>query len=688
MATKKKQSGIIPLTFLKDKKLVSSPKYSEKGVEFVLKKYKDSKQQKKVYLSDVFTAIPPGVLYKEETGMGATSLELSAPRHSIIVEPIKITASSKAHSVGALYVGSKTKYHSSKSVSVKTIQAYANNTTIPYKKIVVVADSLPKVIKALGPTVFQDYFLLIDEIDSFQLDSTFRKSMELAIDFYKKFDKTKRALLSATMIEFSDPDLKAEPLTTVKYDQPYKRNINLIVTDVKNLPGVVIDHITGLLTDNPKDKVFVAFNSVSGCLNMAEHLVKEGLLKDSEVKILCSSASAAKADKYFHELDSENLPARVNFFTSAYFTGYDLQERYHLVSVSSNLLKMHSLSDKKLKQIEGRCRPKVLSETIIHDIAISGSKDEDVAEQELIEAGKDQAAAMNCTRNHYKKSVVLKMILSDFTSRMVKFLEEKTFMYARENSEGEFVISYLNIDATLEANRVKKELYRKPLALYSKLLSDGNKVQYRSEASNTTVDASVTSTKHRQDEIDKIINALRKVKDYADLEVVESSSKITSLQRKIVRDFKKLYKYVETDKMLDLMRNSLRGRDSRAYNSLMKSAMLHVYPKGHLAVDRLDFHFPVKMLKDGKWFREKLTPDVIKLRMDMYLSELGIQSPPKDDTQAVKLLEIFRKVSRQKDHKTGKVIRVVTGENPLSIPVLKHKPATKGEEILTAYFNY
>jgi len=46
-------------------------------------------------LGHAFKFLSHGLVHKEETGMGATTLELKANRNSIIVEPIKIKASSK-----------------------------------------------------------------------------------------------------------------------------------------------------------------------------------------------------------------------------------------------------------------------------------------------------------------------------------------------------------------------------------------------------------------------------------------------------------------------------------------------------------------------------------------------------------------------------------------------------------------
>lgn len=679
----KKQPGVPTSKYILSTTPVSN------GTEYVIQKYKSGKKTSQVYLADVFDYTPSGFLYKDETGMGATTLELKAKRHSIIVEPIKITASSKAHTAGALYVGSQTKYHREKTVPDKKIKAYVNNTSIDYKKIIVVADSLSRVIKAIGPTVFKDYFLLIDEIDSFQIDSTFRRSMEEVIEHYKNFDPQKRGLLSATKIEFSDPILKTEPVTLVKYDKPYHREINVLTTIFATLSGLAADYITELAQKHPKHKIFVAYNSVSGCLNLADHLVKNGVYKADEVKILCSSASESRVSKYYHELDSEILPGKINFFTSAYFTGYDLKERYHLVSISDCSRPMHSLSDKRLKQISGRCRPTLYSETVIHDFS-TGVKvgQNEITEKILLEAARHQVEAISCTRRHYRQSPVLKMILGDFSKKMMAYLEEKTFKYIREDTSGNFVISYLNIDATLESNRVMKELYSTPVDLFNRLKDDGNIVKHLFQPSTTKVEKSSTYEEHRHQEIDQVINRLKKVKSYSELRSILTHEQLSSLQKQIVTDYQKLHRFVDPGKMLSMMQDFLKGRDSRKYNNLIQSAAFHTFPKGHIVVDRLNHHFPIQKTRGKVLDKEKLSADAIKLRMDMYVSELGFSTPPKDSVGALKMLRLYRSVSKRYDSKSGKSYFIITGKNPLKIPVKKTLPALNAEDLFSLLFQY
>jgi hypothetical protein len=72
------------------------------------------------------------------------------------------------------------------------------------------------------------------------------------------------------------------------------------------------------------------------------------------------------AGEYFGELTDGLLPKQINFITSAYYTGVDIFENYHSIAVSSYQAPHTLLSNHKLKQIIGRCRKKLLSETVIY----------------------------------------------------------------------------------------------------------------------------------------------------------------------------------------------------------------------------------------------------------------------------------------------------------------------------------
>lgn len=663
---------------IKDKKLIKSNK-TVKGVR-VLEIFRNEKPKSAATkLSQVLDFLPAGFVYKEETGIGATTLELKSERNSIIVEPIKITASSKANEHGALYVGSPTKYHSKKSPKKADIIKYVKDKTIPYKKIVVVADSLPRVIDAIGADVFKDYFLLIDEIDSFQLDSSYRKSMEACIEIYSKFKPENRAMLSATKIDFTDPVLKQEPITEIKYDIKQPRKISVYTTNAFEFLGVVIDTITNILQKHPGEKIFVAYNSVSRCLDLAEHLVDNKIISKSEIKILCSSASKKTAKDYYNELDNDVLPSKINFFTSAYFTGFDLNEQYHLITVSGNRNRVHALSDRRMKQISGRSRKGLLSETIIHDVAVGQLKD-DFTEDEFLAAAKDQVESHNCMKRHYSKNPLLKMFLNDINEQFLKVLESNELKLIRKDENGDFKISYLNIDAALEGIRVRKQLYMQPNDLSNVLVQNGEKVKHKVLHSNTVVQDKKISIQERDAQVDEIIERLKTNSSTFELEAEISSGVYTSIQERIAEDFCKVSRFLEADSTLDLMRDNIIGkRDLREYNRIMNSALFYVLPKKHLHVDRFDVQFPIK----GKY-----TTDEILIRVNNALAESQIPKVIKTKTSAIRLLNTFYKTYRKRDKKTNIDYVTINGKNPYGFNILKTRKSLDDNSLFSVIMSY
>jgi hypothetical protein len=61
---------------------------SSGGVDYIL--------ENGTWLGDSFNFLPPGIIDKRETGIGATTLEINSKRHSIIIEPLRITVVEKA----------------------------------------------------------------------------------------------------------------------------------------------------------------------------------------------------------------------------------------------------------------------------------------------------------------------------------------------------------------------------------------------------------------------------------------------------------------------------------------------------------------------------------------------------------------------------------------------------------------
>jgi hypothetical protein len=533
-----------------------------------------------------------------------------------------------------------------------------------------VADSLPKVIAAIGPSVFKDYFILVDEIDSFQLDSTYRKSMDLVLDLYKKFPALKRAMLSATKIDFTDPVLGKEPVVSVRYNSTNQRIVELLTTDYKSLHGVVIDQIKKTIEKHPNEKIFIAYNSVKGSLDLAEHLIKDKIATNSEVRILCSQASANTAGKYYHELDSDKLPVKINFFTSAYFTGFDLNEKYHLISVSSSQRSSLALSDRRLKQIAGRSRLGLFSETIIHDYKLLAS-DEVVTKEELLVASQNQADSILCTKKHYSRSPVLKKMLEGFTSKILNFLEEKKMRFIREDAEGNIVCSYLNIDAHLEAQRVRKELYQNHEALKIQLENTGNKVNQTLLHSDTDVPKSSLSQVDRNNQILNAISLISKSTSALDIDNHLKYTKLTTLEKIILKLVK--------SRLLD-------KTDIRKFKTLMQSAEFYVRPNSDMVVSFFNQNFPIQDKGKTGMKKEKLNKQQIVMRMQMFLTQIGVPVSELTEVSAVRLLKSLRKIYKKSEN--GNIVYTITGSNPLKIPVVKQRSKLNAEDVFAANFNY
>ena len=84
-----------------------------------------------------------------------------------------------------------------------------------------------------------------------------------------------------------------------------------------------------------------AYNSILQIRNIISSLDEE---TRKECAILCSEASIKEAGEYFAPKlgDNNTLPARINFATCCYFTGIDIEDSYHLITVS-DVRRSHSM---------------------------------------------------------------------------------------------------------------------------------------------------------------------------------------------------------------------------------------------------------------------------------------------------------------------------------------------------------
>ncbi|WP_159468320.1 hypothetical protein [Dyadobacter sp. 3J3] len=606
------------------------------------------------YLKNVFAALPSGIINKTETGMGATSLELDTRRNSIIVEPIKITASSKAHKHNAFYIGSETKFHSKK-VSDLDILNYINDKNILYKKIVVVADSLRRIFDFIDKEVFKSYFLMIDEIDSFQMDSSFRGSMERCLDYYKLFDKDKRAMVSSTIIKFSDPELKNEFLTTIKYEAPTKREIKLILTS--NINGVLFEFLKKELPES-SEKWMVAYNSVKMCKAIIDRLVSEKIMSPSDIKILCSAGSKEKVQNYYIELNSNLLPAKLTFVTSAYFTGFDLVEKYNLISVSSIHVPYYTLSDNNFKQIAGRGRKGLFSETIIYNSRSEPVEQVDYGVEDLVHAANIEIQALKCIDLNYKKNPILKTTLDEIRSLIISRTKFDGVQFVRSDKDGVSKISYLNVDAYQERTRVRLKLYSDAMTLEKSLKEDGHFIKF--EQIHSTIQ--ILGESDNKDKMGSLSDVIQLLKSVTHKKSIRSQIDFTTLnhsQKEIIIFFEKFYQYINNAQLLDKLTIALEGRDKRKLVNLEISCKFFSLPNDNLLKRNVRFHIAIGT---------EYTAEDLSNRWNQIFLESNIYNSFDSPIAAVRYTNLhFNVTKRRAKNASQQPCYYIEGENPLRL---------------------
>lgn len=438
------------------------------------------------WLAGIFDRMPYGLVKKNRTGIGATTLELKADRNSIIVVPTKALASSKklsGRNTGQYYqyVGGETP----KIRKQPSIKAFLANGSIKPKKFIVVADSLPKLIREIGVRKCKNYFLMVDEVDSYQYDSSYRPNLENVMDcYFSFFPPEQRCLVSATVGQFSDPRINGEPVINIRFSNPRPRKIHLNSTN--NVVKTTARKIESLSREFPEDKILVAYNSIQYGILPVIKLLGEEL--QQECAVMCSVNSRNHVDRYYAELEDELLPNRITFMTCTYFVGVDIKERFHLISVADVHHPHTLLSEDKLQQIVGRCRHQegLLSETLIYSTNISS--DTEPAPVTSVKAMLDDAESLvsfaESIQQIKEKFPKAFPQYNPLTAEYVVNHSYKSYEMTgevrmiRQTVTGKIQPAYFNIDSLVIQQNLNNSIYRTPSALKDALEKSGHDVTY------------------------------------------------------------------------------------------------------------------------------------------------------------------------------------------------------------------
>lgn len=572
---------------------------------------------KRHLLSNYLTKMPHGLVDKKITGIGATTLEINSKRNSIIVFPTKALAYGK-HSKhpNTLYVGSEIKGEKKK-VTNQQIEEYLAKGG--YKKLLVVADSLGRLLGIIGKN-YKDYFLMIDEVDVLQTDNNFRPQLENVIDYYFMFPSKNRCMVTATMKEFNNPLLKKECKFSITWTYNARRDVKLLHTN--NIIQAVIEKVIS----HPTEKVFIAYNSILQIRNIIASLDEE---TRKECAILCSEASIKEAGEYFAPKlgDNDTLPARINFATCCYFTGIDIEDSYHLITVS-DVRRSHSmLTLDRMTQIHGRCRKVngILSETIIYNT---------LGYVSVMESMDSYAVTLL-----HKAKKVLKVIesaddimqgdhtLTDLFAMVKEAIREKAqeriagnelINLTRKDVHGKDVPAYLNIDYIIERTELYstyfmpetlKEVLSKQVKIisYNSLNYDVSPEQNIIEKTNKDAQNKLTDS-NIQDAI-KYIKTLSTTGQLNDNTLYSYTRYCRSKTKIFLERFIKLYRYVDLDSLLHQLWE-IRTSNSVVFKNLNNTVMYWALDEEHPFKVAIRRCFTLNRSYSANEIQDKLTPIV------------------------------------------------------------------------------
>ena len=541
---------------------------------------------KRHLLSNYLTKMPHGLVDKKITGIGATTLEINSKRNSIIVFPTKALAYGK-HSKhpNTLYVGSEIK---GEKVTNQQIEEYLAKDG--YKKFLVVADSLGRVLGIIGKN-HKDYFLMIDEVDVLQTDNNFRPQLENVIDYYCIFPSKNRCMVTATMKEFSNPLLKKECKFSITWTYNARRDVKLLHTN--NITQTVTEEIIS----HPIEKIFIAYNSILQIRNIITSLDEE---TRKECAILCSEASIKEAGEYFAPKlgDNDTLPARINFATCCYFTGIDIEDSYHLITVS-DVRRSHSmLTLDRMTQIHGRCRKVngILSETIIYNtlgyVSVMESMEKYTATllDKAQKVVKVLESADTISQGDYTLTDLFAIIKEAIREKaQERIAGNELINLIRRNVDGKYVPAYLNIDYIIERTELYatyfmpetlKEVLGKQVKIisYKSLSYDVPPEQSNIEKANKDAQNKLTDS-YIQEAIDniKVLSTTGQLNDntlYSYTRHCRSKTKI------FLERFIKLYRYVDLDSLLHQLWES-RISNSVVFKNLNNTVMYWALDEEH-----------------------------------------------------------------------------------------------------------
>lgn len=270
------------------------------------------------YLVDIMDFIPANaIIRKTLPGIGATTLEITAKRHSIIIEP------------NVPVIEGKLKKHPEvlgvkEGVTRQAIVAYLEGD-VEFKKIITTPESYHKVqgaFRQLRINYLEDYFFLFDECERIVQDIDYRETIDAPMEDFWNFKN--RSFISATPIQPTSKEFKMQGFTNIVIQPDYDFKQDITIWKTPNVRAMVKESLSGTLLDRTKivDNHCYFINSV----DMIHCIIKDLKIKDIS-HIYCSAGAVKKlkALEYENAFSSLTPLNTFNFFTSRFYSAVDIE---------------------------------------------------------------------------------------------------------------------------------------------------------------------------------------------------------------------------------------------------------------------------------------------------------------------------------------------------------------------------
>jgi len=297
------------------------------------------------------------IIHKELTGCGATTLELEFERNSIIIEPNLPVIIGKCAKMNKGRRKYKIALGVHERITVDHITEYIANRK-DYKKILTTPEGFVKVVEAIGPTVFKDYFLLFDECEKVIQDVSYRDRITDPLELFFLFEQ--KAFVSATPIIPSDPRFKEFSHVIIKPNYIFKHHLTVYSTNNIIFQLKKIFDSYNQFGETTNRKFFIFFKSTQ----RIRHII-EGL-RIGDHAVFCSNKSVKdlKRDGILNAYDYINDKLTTyNFLTGRFFSAVDIDYKDYrcdpiIIMISDPLAIEHTVIDPVTEaiQIIGRFR--------------------------------------------------------------------------------------------------------------------------------------------------------------------------------------------------------------------------------------------------------------------------------------------------------------------------------------------